>query len=151
MPMEGSVPNSRGGFTLIETLLVVVVLGMLLAIVAPRIGDAMVRRDVRNTRVALVSLYQQARLVAIQRGQPAALRFDADSAWITVGVGGAATQLGPGRDMNTLYGTSVTASDPAITVTPTGLFPNTASTYTVTFAKRGVRDSLVVNGYGRIQ
>ncbi len=144
-------PKSRGGFTLIETLLVVVILGMLLAVVAPRMGDAMVRRDVRNTRVALVSLFQQARLVAIQRGQPATLRFDADSAWIMLGTGGAATQLGPGRDMNVLYGTSVTTSDPGITITPSGLLGSTANTYTLKFVKRGVRDSLVVNGYGRIQ
>ncbi len=144
-------PDSRGGFTLIETLLAVVILGMLLAIVAPRIGDAMVRRDVRNTRVALASLYQQARLAAIQRGQEARLRFDADSAWIMVGTGVASTPLGLGRDMNALYGTTVTTSDTAIRVMPSGLLPGTASTYVLKFAKRGVRDSLVVNGYGRIQ
>lgn len=144
-------PNSRGGFTLIETLLAVVILGMLLAIVAPRIGDAMVRRDVRNARVALVSLFQQARLVAIQRGQPATLWFDPDSAWIMVGTGGAATQIGPGRDMDALYGTSVVTSDPSITITPSGLLPDVTRTVILKFAKRGVRDSLMVNGYGRIQ
>lgn len=148
--MEGSVPNSRGGFTLIETLLAVVILGMLLAIVAPRMGDAMVRRDVRNTRVALVSLFQQARLATIQRGQPATLRFNADSAWIMLGTGGAAIQVGLGRDMDALYGTSVATSD-SVTITPSGLLDNVARTVILKFGKRGVRDSLMINGYGRIQ
>lgn len=140
----------RGGFSVIELLVTIVVFGLLAAIAMPRMRAVALAEDVRAARGALVSVYGRARVHAIQSRQPTTLWFNATSAWVTVPVGGGGVDtVGPRLNLTDAHGVALTSTG-NVTILPTGLV-NAATPITVTFSKQGRSDSLVISGYGRIQ
>jgi prepilin-type N-terminal cleavage/methylation domain-containing protein len=139
----------RAGFTLIEALIAVVLMGMLLALAPPRIRDAATSADVRNARAAVANLYARARVTAVQLRKPATLRFNVNQAYVTVPLGAGLDTVGAVVDLGTEYGVTLTPSG-TISVSPTGLV-NANPPITILVSKSGKSDSLVISGYGRIQ
>src|SRR5438876_4526484 len=74
---------SRKGFSLIEMITVVVLIGIIAAIGFPRLRDALEKQNVRSSKALIATLAATARGAAIQRGCPATLNMTADSVWIT--------------------------------------------------------------------
>ena len=60
---------ARRGFSLMEMLIVIVVLGILVLIVAPRIGSTTANREVSGATEAFASIFRQARASAVQQRQ----------------------------------------------------------------------------------
>ena len=58
--------RSRNGFTLVETLIVVVLLGLMTLIAFPKMSSAMVRNDLRGARTTMVNMIAKARAAAVQ-------------------------------------------------------------------------------------
>jgi len=141
--------RNRAGFSLIEAMIVVVVLGLMLAIATPRIGQSLVYTNVRNARSATVNLYARARIVALQTRKPATLNFNAGNAWITVPNGALTDTIGAVTNLTGEYGVTV-APTGNVTVLPTGLV-NALVPIKVVFTKNSHSDSLTISGYGRIQ
>ena len=73
---------NRRGFTLIEILIVVVLLGVIVALAGPRLRTALLRQNVRSARDALVTMHATARSSAIQRGRYTALVIAGDTAFV---------------------------------------------------------------------
>ena len=70
---------NREGFSLVELLIVIVLIGLITALVAPRIGSVIDRRNIFGARVAITTLNAKARAVAVQRGRPVALARDGNT------------------------------------------------------------------------
>ncbi len=81
------------GFTLLELLIVVVMLGLVYGVVMPPIARARLEAAVHNARYEVVSTISLARATAIRYGRRAVLRIDAegDRLWIEVDTTVAAT------------------------------------------------------------
>src|SRR2546430_14002130 len=68
------------GFTFIEVLIVMVLIGIIAALGIPRIRDAIQKNNVRGARAALGTLVAKARGAAVQRGCKSAIHFTAGAA-----------------------------------------------------------------------
>lgn len=141
----------RAGFSLIELLTVVSVLGLMMVIAAPRLADANTRRNVKGARAAVASLYAGARIRAVQARRPATLQFTDSLAWVTMPrrTGAALDTIGGVQNLKALYGVSIAASG-SISVQPTGLV-NAGTPIKVTVTRQSRSDSVIISGYGKMQ
>jgi type II secretory pathway pseudopilin PulG len=148
----------RAGFTILEAVLGVVVLGILLALAVPRIDTGLRRARLQSASAELATAHFLARTAAMRYGRPAQLHIDAANArfWVQV-------------DTSIAGGTSDTVgfvhrlSDAGITVTSTrailcfdrrGL-PYTTGTCeapdaTVTFSLSGRTDTVRTTIIGKL-
>jgi len=146
--------RGRNGFTLIEMLIVVVVMGMVAVMGFPRVRDAIRKQNVRSARLAVGTLAAKARALAVHRGCRAVLHFTAGSSgriWVTV------CQVN-GTGVDTLGGVEYLAERFRVTLTPTrdsvqydmrGLSLDNQAT-TIRLAGSGIQDSVVINSVGKV-
>ncbi len=74
----GSTPPSQG-WTLIENLIVLTILGLSLSLALPGFGDYLLRRRLEGTSQQLVADLQELRSRTVAAGQPLRLRFQSDT------------------------------------------------------------------------
>lgn len=143
--------RSRRGFTLTELLLVIVVIGILLAITAPRIATAMARRNVTGATAGMDALFRRARASAIQTRLPATITFASGVATVTVDSAGTPKLVGQPLNFPAQYGgVAVTPSSATLRIEPTGLVLS-GTPFTFIATKSGDADTTSVTGYGRIE
>src|SRR5688572_3390021 len=113
---------SRRGFTLTETLLVVVIIGMVTLITLPRVRRMAARNGLRASRNTLIGLYSQSRLIAMQQGRWAGLRFDGNNVFVTAWWPGVGTYdtVGVVRNLADEFGVTVGSDQSPIAVDPKG-------------------------------
>ena len=151
----GPVPRvSRIGFTLVEILIVIILIGIMAGIGFPRMQLALVKSDVKSARSQAMLLYAQGRASAQESGRGVTINFAGNTALMTAtprllaGAGTVDTLAGP-INLMTTYKVAVTGNPAAaLTIDPRG-FGNSAGT-TITFTRAGFSDSIVVSNFGRI-
>jgi type IV fimbrial biogenesis protein FimT len=142
--------GSRSGFSLVELLIAVTLLGLLLAIAAPRVQEVALRQNVRSARAAVANLYSRARIHAVQNRVPVTLQFGADStAWITTPLGAGLDTIGAVARLGREFGVAVGAAG-SIVISPLGMV-NAGTPISVSVTKYGHSDSITISGYGRLQ
>ncbi len=141
--------RSRSGFSLTELLIAVTLLGLLLAISAPRVQEAAARQSVRSARAAVTSVYARARIFAVQNRVPVTVRFTDSSVWITTRRGAGLDTLGGVTALGQGFGVSVGAPG-SIVISPIGMV-NAGTPISVSVTKGGHSDSITISGYGRLQ
>jgi prepilin-type N-terminal cleavage/methylation domain-containing protein len=141
--------KDRRGFTLVEMLIVVVLLGTLTLMAVPRIERALAYRDVDGARSSLSALYQRAKLAAVQHRRPATLTMTASDAWATVTTPSGTTSLGRVA-LRSEFGVAATFSSGSLVIQPTGLVL-AGTPFVVRLAKSGLLDSVMITGYGRLE
>jgi type II secretion system protein H len=72
----------RHGFTLVETLLVVVIMGLVTLMVIPRLNSAFDRTGVLNAKARITALYSTARSIAISSNQTGILRVNGNQVYV---------------------------------------------------------------------
>lgn len=146
------VPASGGprGFTLIEMLMVVVVIGILIGVAVPRVAVALARRDVFGATSSFASLYREARTAALQTRLPATIRFASGIAVVTVSRSGVIDTLGRPLNFATEFGLTPATTATTLQIEPTGLIL-TGTPFTVVATKRGIADTVTIVGLGRMQ
>ena len=79
--------SNRRGFTFLEVIVVVAIIGVLASVTAQRIGPALSGYSVRSARTVLASMVQRTRIHAVEGEGLARFRVDfvGDSAWIDKG------------------------------------------------------------------
>ena len=107
----------RSGFTLVEILLVVVIMGVMTLMAYPRANSAMVKSNLRGGRTRVVNMLSMARAAATQGGRTMAyVKFNGNNAVVTATPRrnlpiGANTEdtLGVVVNLSTVYGATLTA------------------------------------------
>ena len=138
----------RRGFTLLEVIIVITVIGAAVAIAAPHIAPWMDRRAVSRAARELVTFYNQARMSAIFRGRQVRLEFAPDTlraVFEAVTDSLFLTRPGPAR-----HAVSLKASRSVIRIYPNGFGRGAANTKLV--IQRGVAaESLTTSRLGRLK
>ena len=150
----------RGGFTMVELLLVIAMVGAVVAIAMPKMRGFRDTSAVRSARLELTTAIEAARAASIQRGRPARVRIMNDTVLVTVdtsAAGGATasryTVLGP-KSLHREHAVSVTgraASDTGVAFDSRGLAsPRLAGTAVFVLERNGTRDSVCVSRLGML-
>jgi type II secretory pathway pseudopilin PulG len=133
-----------------EMLIVVVVVGILLLILVPRVGPTTARREVAGATEAFASIFRQARASAVQQRQAVTLSFNAGVASLLVSPGGVLDTIGYPMNVPNDFGLTPTVSGASIVVGPTGIVTS-GTPFTFTATKRGQSRTITVTGAGRIE
>lgn len=142
------------GFTLLEILTALVIMGVITAVAAPRFRELVTHENVRQARANVTSRLASARSVAVQRGCEAVLHFDQTSSrvWVTTcrPEGGDKDTLGMIENLSSRFGVVFLSTGESILFTPQGI-AFSASWITLTFSKDGYEAVLKISPLGRAQ
>ena len=147
---RGQSTGPRSGFTLLELLLVVVLMGIILAMTAPRIGAAAARRGVVGATSGFEALFRRARATAIQNRLPATITFASGRATVTIIRSGTSQVVGQVLDFPDQYNLTPTVTANTLRIEPTGLVVS-GTPYSFIATRQGEADTVMITGYGRIQ
>ena len=137
----------RNGFTLIEMMIVIVIMGIMLAMATPKLHDWSASADARGARTAATSLLAKARAAAIQNNKVTTAAFSGTSGAVFVpATNDTLQQVALGSE----YGVTMSPSSWSVTYDPRGI-GGFQDPVTVTFTKSGKTSSLTVSGYGRVE
>jgi prepilin-type N-terminal cleavage/methylation domain-containing protein len=149
----------RSGFTTIEMIIVVILIGIVATLGFPRIKTAVQKTNVRSARVFLGGSVATARAAAVQRGCRAVVHFTSGASglvWVTAcpriqpGTGTVDT-LGAVERLASRYDITLTATRDSIQFDPRGLNMDYQLTVVrIQGAATEVKDSAMINQLGKV-
>jgi len=131
-------------------MVVVVILGVLTLIFAPRLEPIMAGRGVNGARAGFTNLYNLARTYAVQLRGTATVEIVGGRAVATVTSGGATRSIGGAVAFDSTFRVTATANPTSITIQPTGLV-TVGLPFELVLVRSGVADTVRITGYGRIE
>ncbi len=143
---------NRRGFTFIEMMTAIVLVGIIAAIGIPRLRGSLQKQNVRSARAAIATLVATARSVAVQRGCSATLNMNADSAWVTacgINPPAASVVVGTKKLVASVYGVTLSSTSSTLVFDPRGI-ATVFQTTTVHVIGPTYRDSVVINQVGKV-
>jgi prepilin-type N-terminal cleavage/methylation domain-containing protein len=152
---EHDMTNTRKtqGFTLVEILIVVVLIGIMLAVGIPYFRTGTVKGDLRSGADAIAQLHAVAKQTAIQRGRTARLVMNAGANTVVVtatnAAGTAQDTVGKVEDLNSRFGVTFTTTNATLVFTPRGIGGESAGT-TIIVSKAGFADTITISAAGRL-
>src|SRR5437763_13736023 len=113
----------RSGFTTIEMIIVVVLIGIIAMIGFPKISKTLDKTNVRSARDAVGTMAGTARAAAIQRGCRSALHFAAatNAVWVTTAFPTKVDTVSGVQDLKARFRVTLTASRDSVQYDPRGL------------------------------
>ena len=142
--------RSTAGFSLVEAIVVVAILGVLVLLVAPRLDPIIAGRNVSSARAGFTNLYSRARIAAVQSRRTATITVSGDMASATVAMPGGPQAVGTVIQFDSLFGVQATASPTSVTIQPTGLV-TTGLPFELVLVRSSVVDTVRITGFGKIQ
>jgi prepilin-type N-terminal cleavage/methylation domain-containing protein len=147
----------RDGFTLVETLIVVVLLGLIVLIGFPKISSAMVQNDVRGARTTMVNMVAAARAASVQSNRLTWIKFEGNTAHVlarprlTIGGAGDFDTVGSVRDLADLYGVTVVANVNSIQFDPRGFGTDFGGDASIVLSRAGHSSTITIDALGRVR
>jgi prepilin-type N-terminal cleavage/methylation domain-containing protein len=148
----------RSGFTLVETLIAVVIVSLMTLMAYPRVNRAVSKSNVRAARTRLVNMFAAARAAATQNSRTAAyMEFNGNTAVVTAAprrtIGGAGTRdtIGLAVNLNTVYGVTLNAPVASVQYDPRGLALGVSAGSKFKVTKGSYADSLTIDQVGRVK
>lgn len=146
----------RRGFSLVEMLIVVVIIGIMLIIGFPKMRAGMTNNNVRAARTALINMIAGARNASSQTNRSTWVKIEGNRAVVLArprldGTGGAngADTIGPVQNLGSLYSVTVTATVDSFRFNPTLTSLDAVGT-TFTISRSGHVETVAVDGLGRV-
>jgi prepilin-type N-terminal cleavage/methylation domain-containing protein len=149
--------RSRNGFTLVETLIVVVILGLIVLIGFPKMSSALVQNDLRGARTTMVNMLATARAASVQSNRLTWIKFEGNTAHVlarprlTIGGTGDADTVGAVRDLSDQYGVAVAYGVDSIRFDPRGFGMGSGATDTIILSRGGHSSMITIDGLGRVR
>ncbi len=140
------------GFTFIEMLIAVVLLGAMTSIAFPRMRDGIMRQSVRSATDAIRVLHARARSHASQRGQPTVIDLKNGIVAIrsTSPLTGTPDTLGVVHNMHDRFGVTVSATRDSLVFDGRGIGMEGSATL-VYVNRESYADTIQISALGRIQ
>jgi prepilin-type N-terminal cleavage/methylation domain-containing protein len=143
----------RNGFTTIEMIIVVVLIGLIAAIGFPRLRRGLEKQNIRSSKALIATMVATARGTAIQRGCQATLNLSTDSVWVTAcGVNPPAplVTVGTAKKVGSTYNVSLSPSVASIVYDPRGI-TTAYQASVVRVISTNYRDSVIINEIGKVK
>jgi prepilin-type N-terminal cleavage/methylation domain-containing protein len=143
----------RNGFTLVETLIVIVVVSLLTLIALPQFQAGVNRSNMLGARAKVISSFAAARATAAGSGRRTTLHLGGNNVMVTatprLATGGSGTRdtVVKPYNLNANYGVTATNTVDSILIDPSGLPRNGAN---VALAHGSIKDTIQINPYGRV-
>jgi prepilin-type N-terminal cleavage/methylation domain-containing protein len=151
---------NRRGFTLVEIMIVVALMGAMMAIALPRGRAVFIRTNVRAARTTVFNAVQQAKVIAASQGRAAQVNFEAGGRMFISASprrapcpGGGCTRdtIGLVRELGTQYGVAVTPTQNTYAFDSRGLGANASPPITIEVRREVERDTVWIRGFGRVE
>jgi prepilin-type N-terminal cleavage/methylation domain-containing protein len=148
--------RSRRGFSLIETMVVLVIAGIVMSISLPKFAAMRTRMSVRSAKQQFSAYMATARASAIRQSQQAQFHIQSSHIWTTVNQpDGTNISVGKRTRMFEQFGVTLTlggvSPDDSVTYDPRGMGATTTNApIAYVFTKNGFQDSICVSRLGLI-
>jgi len=142
----------RHGFSLIEMLIVMVVIGLTSLIALPKLNAAFTHSNIISAKSKLASLYSIARSTAVSSGQTAILRVNGNQVYVyarprlKAGAGTVDTITTP-TNLSTQFGVTLSGGVDSVRISPNGLGLDSA---VIILTKSSWLDTVIISRYGRV-
>jgi prepilin-type N-terminal cleavage/methylation domain-containing protein len=140
------------GFSFIEMLFVMILIGVIASLAIPRLRGSLEKQNIRSAKALLATLVATARGVAVQRGCSATLNMTVDSIWVTacgVNPPAASVQVGTKKLVGEEFKVTLSPSAASIVYDPRGIQTQFQTT-TVRIIGPTYRDSVIINQVGKV-
>jgi prepilin-type N-terminal cleavage/methylation domain-containing protein len=146
----------RRGFSLVEMLIVVVMIGIMLSIGFPKMRAGMANNNVRAARTALINMIAGARNAGSQTNRSTWVKVSGSRVFVLArprqdfqtGATNADT-IGPVQNMDGLYGVSITPSVDSFRFNPTLTSLDIVGKSFI-LSRNGYADTVSIDGLGRV-
>ena len=148
----------KNGFTLVEMMIVVVLIGAILLIGWPKVASGLAKTNLRSSRTTVANMFAKARAFAMQSNRTTTINFNGNNVVITapprtLAGTGTVDSIGGVEKLSEAYGVSLTSSPTTASVTydPRGM-RNLANGGPVKFmlTRNSKQDSVMVDAIGRV-
>ena len=144
----------KNGFTLVEMMIVVVLIGAVTLIGWPKVASGLAKNNLRSSRTTLANMFTKARAFAMQSNRRTAINFNGNNVVITASprtLAGTGTvdSIGAVEKLDGIYGVSLSAPVTSVAFDPRG-FGSLGTSRTFVVTRNSKRDSVIVDGLGRV-
>jgi prepilin-type N-terminal cleavage/methylation domain-containing protein len=140
--------GQRKGFTLIEIITVVVIMGVVMMMALPKYGNMNDRNQMRSAKDGLAARISAARAAAVASGKPATFALVGDTMRVTLRSNGVTETKGADVNLYRQFGVALTSGDASVVFDGRGMANQAA--IKIKFTRGSLNDSLCVSKLGLI-